>query len=100
VWYSWHGAHLTLQVKIRAGGRGTGVIGPHGDRLKVQVRAPAVDGKANAALLAFLAAEFRVPTNRIALVRGVAAPLKTLVIERPLELPKWLQMPSPPSIDR
>lgn len=100
MWYTWHGERLTLQLKIRAGGRGTGVIGPHGDRLKVQVRAPAVDGKANAALLSFLAAEFRVPANRIALVRGIAAPLKTLVIERPLELPPWLQTSSPPTTDR
>lgn len=100
MWYSWQGERLTLQVKIRAGGRGTGIVGPHGDRLKIQVRAPAVDGKANAALLAFVAAEFRVPASRVALVRGAGAPQKTLVIERPVELPQWLQTSSPQTNDR
>jgi uncharacterized protein (TIGR00251 family) len=95
VWYTWHGDRLTLQLKIRAGGRVTGIIGPHGDRLRIQIRAPAVDGKANAALRDYLADEFRVPGSRIQLVRGASAPLKTIVIERPLELPPWLQTSNP-----
>lgn len=45
--------------------------GPDGeDVLVCRVTAPPVDGKANAALIRLLAAEFGVPKSRVRIVRG------------------------------
>ena len=46
------------------------VIGAHGAAIKITLRAPAVEGKANAALRSFLAEELEIPERNIALVRG------------------------------
>jgi uncharacterized protein len=45
-------------------------IGAHGDAIKVKLRAPAVEGKANAALLDFLAAQLEISKHAIVLERG------------------------------
>ena len=42
----------------------------HGGAIKIKLRAPAVEGKANAALIAFLAERLKVPTRTIVLIRG------------------------------
>jgi uncharacterized protein (TIGR00251 family) len=45
---------VVLSLHIQPGAKKTEVVGPHGDALKIRLAAPPVDGKANAALLAFL----------------------------------------------
>ena len=62
------GARLELLVQPRASR--SRVVGPHGDRLKVQIAAPPVDGAANAAVVALVAAEAGVPKRAVTLVRG------------------------------
>ncbi len=54
---------------------------PQTDRLKVKVKAPAVEGKANAELLRFLAEVFGVRPGAVTLVRGETARLKVVRIE-------------------
>ena len=44
--------------------------GGHGGAIKIKLRAPAVEGKANAALISFLAERLKVPRRTIVLVRG------------------------------
>lgn len=46
--------------------------------IKVAVTAPPADGRANAALIRFLAAAWRLPRSRISLVAGAADRRKTL----------------------
>ncbi|TAN57062.1 MAG: DUF167 domain-containing protein [Rhodospirillales bacterium] len=50
-------------------------------RLKIAVTAPPEDGKANAALIAFLAKRLKIAKSRIALESGATSRLKTLLIE-------------------
>jgi uncharacterized protein (TIGR00251 family) len=75
-----------LRVTPRAGGR-SAFAGLYGDRLKVRVGAPPVDGKANAELLAFLAGAFGVPRQRVRLISGASGRDKTVAIEAPATLP-------------
>ncbi len=70
------GARLELLVQPRASR--SRVVGPHGDRLKVQVAAPPVDGAANAAVVALMAAEAGVPKRAVTLVRGQTGRRKTV----------------------
>jgi uncharacterized protein (TIGR00251 family) len=75
-----------LRVTPRAGGR-SAFIGLYGDRLRIRVGAPPVDGKANAELLAFLARAFGVPRRRVRLISGASGRDKTVAIEAPATLP-------------
>jgi uncharacterized protein (TIGR00251 family) len=47
----------------------------------VRIAAPATEGKANAALLRFLAAQLRVPPSHISLERGASSRHKVVRIE-------------------
>ena len=52
-------------------------------RLKIRLAAPPVDGKANAALLRYLADAFGVPLRNVTLMRGEASRQKTVRIDAP-----------------
>ncbi len=49
------------------------VQGLHGDAVKIRLRAPPADGKANAALVEFLAGLLEVPARQVTLVSGPAS---------------------------
>ncbi len=46
------------------------LAGEHGRAIKIKLRAPAVEGKANAALIRFLAEQLKLPLHSIVLQRG------------------------------
>lgn len=74
-----HGG-VTLHLHVQPGAAKTGVAGAHGDALKVRLAAPPVDGKANAALLEFLAKSFGVPRAAVTLVGGATSRRKRVSI--------------------
>jgi hypothetical protein len=78
---------ITLTIHAQPGAKKTEVAGVHGDCLKIRLAAPAVEGKANAALLAFLAEAFGVPQRNVALIRGETGRRKTLRIASPAARP-------------
>ena len=49
-------------------------------RLKVYLTAPAVEGKANEALIEFLAEHFKIKKNTISIIRGVKSREKVIEI--------------------
>jgi len=54
-------------------------LGPvHGDRLKVFVHAPPVEGEANAAIIALFAKQLRLAAREVALVAGEGSRRKTV----------------------
>jgi uncharacterized protein (TIGR00251 family) len=57
------------------------VVGQHGEAIKIKLRAPALEGKANAALRALLAEELKIPTRNIVLERGQQSRDKLIRIE-------------------
>jgi uncharacterized protein (TIGR00251 family) len=63
------------------------LAGVHGDRLKLRLSAPPVDGRANAELVALLARLFGVPRGRVRLTAGLRGRNKTVEIEAPGTLP-------------
>ena len=52
-----------------------------GDRIKVQLTAPPVDGAANEALRAFIGKLLGVPKSKVAILRGETGRKKTLRVE-------------------
>ena len=90
-WRSDDGATLTLRLHVQPGAKRTEFAGIHGDgadaRVKLRLAAPPVDGKANAALLAYLADAFDVPGRAVSLVHGETSRQKTVRIEAPRARP-------------
>ena len=56
----------TLPVRIVPNAKANQVICAHGAAIKIKLRAPAVEGKANAALRSFLAEELKIPEGNTA----------------------------------
>ena len=82
---------LTLQLRAQPGAKRTGVAGIHGEGaeqcLRIRLAAPAVDGKANAALREFLAEAFGVALRDVELVRGETGHSKLVRIAAPTRRP-------------
>lgn len=70
-----------LTIRALPGARHDAVDGAVGDTIKVRLKAPAVDGKANRALLAFLARQVGCRTREIRLVTGETSRLKIVEIQ-------------------
>ena len=54
-YFRWDGDDLILECHLQPAARSDDFCGLHGDRLKIRLTAPPVEGKANAYLMAFLA---------------------------------------------
>jgi uncharacterized protein (TIGR00251 family) len=70
----------SLRVHVQPGASRSEICGRHGDALKVRLAAPPIEGRANKALIEFLAREFDVPRRAIALVSGDHGRDKRLMI--------------------
>ena len=73
-------ARILLRLKIVPNARRSEVVGEHGDAIKIKVQAPAMDGKANAALLDFLAKALAIPIRTLELTAGEKSRDKTVAI--------------------
>jgi len=71
---------MTLTLHIQPGARRTECAGVHGDALKIRLAAPPVDGKANAALLAFVAERLGCSRAAVTLKSGQATRRKVLTV--------------------
>ena len=71
---------ITLRLHIQAGAKTTGCAGLHGDALKIRLAAPPVDGRANLALLRFLADALNLPPAAVVLKSGHASRRKVIEI--------------------
>jgi uncharacterized protein (TIGR00251 family) len=74
-------ARLTLQIHAQPNAKTTGAAGLHGNALKVRIAAPAVDDKANAMLLAWLAAALQLPRNALKIRSGATSRRKVVEIQ-------------------
>jgi uncharacterized protein (TIGR00251 family) len=65
---------VTLAVRAQPGAKKTAIVGIYGEgtkaQLKVAVQAPPLEGRANEALIAFLAETFELPKSAVVLASG------------------------------
>ena len=71
---------LVLELHVQPGAKRTEFAGMHGERLKVRLAAPPVDGKANDALIAFLADHYGVPQRNVTIETGFGSRQKRVVV--------------------
>ena len=79
-----HSAGVTLAVRAQPGAKKTAITGLYGEgaaaRLKIAVHAPPIEGRANQALVAFLAATFSLPRNAVELSSGELSRSKVFLL--------------------
>lgn len=92
----WRGDTLVLRCRVQPNARRDAFLGAYGDRLRLALAAPPVEGKANTRAIEFLAAAFGVPRSRVTLVRGARGQDKVFAIAAPTRLPADAQVPGLP----
>ena len=71
---------LFVAIHAQPGAKRTAIVGVHGDKLKVCLASPPVDGKANAMLIKFFSKTLGLPKSSIQLVGGETSREKRLSI--------------------
>jgi uncharacterized protein (TIGR00251 family) len=79
-WIRSDGDAVVLTLHIQPGAKKTEIVGLHGAALKIRLAAPPVDGKANAALIAFIAAKVGAGRTAVELVSGETSRAKRVRI--------------------
>jgi len=69
-WYRRNGNILTLTLHVQPGAKRSELSGLHGEALKIRLAAPPIDGRANEALLKYVASLFKVPMRQVELKQG------------------------------
>ena len=69
-----------LFLHIQPGAKKSEFVGEHADRLKIRIAAPPLEGRANAALIAFLSATLGVPQRQIEVAQGESGKQKTVLM--------------------
>jgi uncharacterized protein (TIGR00251 family) len=72
---------VILELHVQPGASRSEFAGKHGERIKVRLAARAVDGKANEALIEFLAGYYKVPKRSVRIESGLRSRQKRVVIE-------------------
>jgi uncharacterized protein (TIGR00251 family) len=70
VWYRRNGNVITLTLHVQPGAKRSGIVGLHGESLKLRLAAPPIEGRANEALLKFIAELFGVALRQVELRQG------------------------------
>jgi hypothetical protein len=91
-WIRVDASGVRLALRVQPGARRCAVVGEYGERLKVAVQAPPSDGRANEALLAYLATCLEIRIGALRLVAGVASRDKSVQVDcDPSEAPRIAQ---------
>ena len=77
---------ISFAVKVQPGASRTLVQGLDGDFLKIRLKAPPVDGKANEALIEILAKELEVPKSWVKIRSGLWSRRKIVQVNNCTEL--------------
>ncbi len=71
----------TLRFHVVPNAKIDKVVGEHGNAIKIKLRAPAVEGKANAALRSFLAGKLQISERQVVMEHGHKSREKVLRID-------------------
>jgi uncharacterized protein len=67
------GQSVLLSIRVQPRAKRDEVVGERAGAIVIRLKAPPVDGKANAALIAFIANAANLPRSRVEIVRGATA---------------------------
>lgn len=90
--FQWQGDVLILNLHVQPKASKDEWSGLHGERIKLRIKAPPIDGKANAHLLKFIAGEFGVSKSACKLLSGESGRDKRVAISVPRQFPECLEI--------
>ncbi|BBL76120.1 DUF167 family protein [Methylomagnum ishizawai] len=90
---TWQGGDLILDIHVQPRAAKNEIAGFFGERLKIRIAAPPVDGKANQRVIDFLAETFAVPKRDVVLLAGESSRDKRVRITSPKRLPGLIPKP-------
>jgi uncharacterized protein (TIGR00251 family) len=73
----------SIAVHVQPGAKRSSVAGLHGERLKLRIAAPPAEGRANAAVVAFIAEALGVPRALVSIARGERSRDKVIAVAAP-----------------
>ncbi len=79
-WYQSGRDGVTIHIHAQPGAKRTEFAGLYGDCIKVRLASPAVDGKANECLIAFLAQRLGVKRAQVIITRGISSRRKHVFV--------------------
>jgi uncharacterized protein len=71
----------TIRIHVVPNAKVNDAVGEHGQAIKIKLRARAIEGKANTALIAFVAERLKIPARQIVLLRGQKSRNKVICID-------------------
>lgn len=80
MWYRSNGEVITLTLHVQPGAKTSDISGLHGEALKIRLAAPPIEGRANEALLKYIAGLFCVPTRQVELRQGSQSRHKVVAV--------------------
>ncbi len=89
--YQWQSKDLLLKLHVQARAKENCITGIHGDMLKLKIKSPPVDNKANKEIVSYLAKEFNVTKSNVVLISGQTHRDKKILIKEPKALPEWFK---------
>lgn len=91
MFYQWQGDDLVLDIRVQPRASSDGFAEQLGDRIKLRITSPPVDGKANRHLIAFFARTFRVAKTDVRIISGESGRNKRIKVHQPARLPDMIR---------
>ena len=88
-WYRWQKDTLLLKVHLHPGAKTSSINGLIDQKLRIKIKSPPVDGKANKELISLLAGEFNIKKSQVRICGGELGRDKLIEILSPAALPEW-----------
>lgn len=90
MWFRIEDSAIILTLHVQPGAKRSEIAGLHGEALKIRLAAPPIEGRANDALLRYLAELFSVPQRNVELLRGAQSRHKVVRISGSTVAPQEL----------
>jgi len=71
---------ILLSIYVQPKSHCNGIVGLHGEAVKLRLTAPPVDGKANKAVIAFWAKSLQIPKSSITIKSGLQSRMKKILL--------------------
>lgn len=82
-WFYWKNNFLFLHIQLQTRARHDEIVGIHNDHLKIRIKAPAIEGRANDYVIKYLAQCFHVNLHQVTILRGLQSKIKLIQIDSP-----------------
>lgn len=89
--YQWQDKDLLLKLHVQPRAKENSITGIHGELLKLKIKSPPVDNKANKEIVSYLAKEFSVTKSNVELISGQLHRDKKFLIKDVKVLPEWFK---------